>query len=437
MATPDAKAIDYINVSNETETTAWKRWTILILLSLGAILAFASRTNISAALAYKPFIQSFHLTDVDRGLLNSAFFWSYAALQIPMGWLVDRYGVKIPYAISFVIWCLASAATGLSRSVSQLTATRIVTGVGEAIVVPASYRWMRQNFSEKQMGSAIGIYMIGTKIGPAIGAPLAVWLIATYNWQLMFLLIGLVGLIWLVPWMLLVKKDIPDTGKAAVAGRKKAAAALPMSAIFSSPVVWGTIVINFCYNYFVFYCMTWMPAYLVETRHLSLAKMGAFQFFSFMGIAIVALVSGWVADQMIRRGGDPVLVRKGFVVAGFAIAATEIFGASTTSLNVALFWALVSLSGIGLATANHLALCRMTLIPPGASGLVAGIQNVSTSLAGIVAPILSGWLLQSTGSYTAPMQVINFFLILALVVCIVVLREKWAPRAPEAGPAAA
>jgi MFS family permease len=427
MATSDATATNMIAISNETETIAWKRWAILCLLSVGAILAFASRTNISAALAFKGFVQDFHLTDIDRGLLNSSFFWSYAALQIPMGWLVDRYGVKIPYAISFVVWCLASAATGMSHSLSQITATRILTGAGEAIVVPASYCWMRRNFKEKQMGLAIGIYMIGTKIGPAIGAPLAVALISMYSWRMMFYLIGLGGMVWLVPWLLMVKKDIPQTQ----AGKKKAAA-LPMSAIFSSPVVWGTIVINFCYNYFVFYCMTWMPAYLVEKRHLSLSKMGAFQFFSFMGIALVALVSGWVADQMIKRGGDPVAVRKGFVIAGFAIAATELFGANASSLNMALFWSLISLSGIGLATANHLALCRMTLIPPGAAGMVAGIQNVSTSLAGIVAPIISGWLLQRTGSYTAPMQVINFFLVLGLVTCIVVLREKWAPKVPVA-----
>ena len=429
MATSDAKAIDHIHVSNETETIAWKRWTILGLLSIGAILAFASRTNISVAVADKSFIQNFNLSHTDSGLLLSAFFWSYAALQIPMGWIVDRYGVKIPYAISLVIWCFASAATGVSRTFSQLNASRIMTGAGEAIVVPASYRWMRQNFSEKQMGLAIGVYMIGTKIGPAIGAPLAAWLILKYNWHSMFLMIGLIGLIWLVPWLLMVRKDMP---KASAQPGKKKAAALPMSAIFSSPVVWGTIIINFCYNYFVFYCMSWMPDYLHNTRGLSLAKMGSFQFFSFMGIAIVAVASGWVADMMIKRGGNPVAVRKGFVIAGFAIAATEIFGASATSLNVALFWALISLSGIGLATANHLALCRMTLIPAGAAGMVAGIQNVSTSLAGIAAPIISGWLFEKTGGYTAPMQVINVFLVIGLVTCIVLLREKWAPKMPEA-----
>lgn len=414
-------------ISAEAEPIAWRRWTILALLSIGAVLAFVSRTNISAALAYKGFINEFHLTNVDRGLLNSAFFWSYAALQIPTGWLVDRYGVKIPYAISFVIWCLGSAASGVSRSVSQLTTTRIVTGAGEAIVTPASYSWMRKNFSEKQMGLAIGIYMIGTKIGPAIGAPLAAWLILKYNWHLMFILIGGVGLFWLVPWLLLVKKDVPQTQS----GKKAVANALPMSAILSSPVIWGTLIVNFCYNYFVFYCMTWMPAYLVEKRHLSLVKMGSFQFFSFMGISIVALVSGWGADVIIRRGGNPVTVRKAFSIAGFVIASTEILGANTSSLHVALFWALVSLSGIGLATANFLALCRMTLIPKGAVGLVSGVQNVFTSLAGIAGPIISGWLLTKTGGYTAPMEVILVFLVIAIFICAFVLREKWAPKMPE------
>src|SRR5882724_13494287 len=178
------------------------------------IIAYVSRSNLPVALTLPDFIQSFHLSDVDRGTLNSAFFWSYAALQIPVGWLVDRYGVKIPYAISFVIWCLASAATGLTRSISELTALRVITGAGEAIVTPASFRWMRQHFSENESGLAVGIYMLGTKIGPAIGAPLAVWLITLYDWHLMFTIIGLVGLIWLIPWLLLVKNDRPKAAQA-------------------------------------------------------------------------------------------------------------------------------------------------------------------------------------------------------------------------------
>jgi ACS family D-galactonate transporter-like MFS transporter len=412
------------------KTVDSRRWIIVGLLSVGAIIAYVSRTNISAALAYQPFIKMFHLSDVDRGTLNSAFFWSYAALQIPTGWLVDRYGVKIPYAISLVIWCLASAVTGLTRSFSELTALRVITGAGEAIVTPASFRWMRQNFSENESGLAVGVYMLGTKIGPAIGAPIAVWLITLYDWHLMFMIIGLAGLIWLIPWMLLVKNDRPNAAQGNK--EKPRAAAVPFRNIMASPVVWGTIIINFCYNYFVFYCMTWMPAYFVEQRHVSLAKMGLFSFFSFAGIAIVALLAGWVADLIIKRGGNAVFVRKAFIIAGFAIACTELIGVGSSSVQGALFWAVVSLSGIGLATANHLALCRMTLIPAPAVGLVTGVQNTATSLAGIVGPLLSGWLLQTTGGYKAPMMAIFFFLVLGGVTCLVLLRPEWAPKVPTA-----
>src|SRR5215468_7576362 len=91
------------------EDTQARRWAVIGLLSLGMIIAYASRSNLSVALVTKDFISRFHLSDTDRGLLNSAFFWAYAALQIPAGWVVDRYGVKWPYALSFLFWCLASA----------------------------------------------------------------------------------------------------------------------------------------------------------------------------------------------------------------------------------------------------------------------------------------------------------------------------------------
>jgi MFS family permease len=411
----------------DRKAVSWKRWTVVGLLSLGAIVAYVDRTNISAALAYKPFIEHFQLSDIDRGLLSSAFFWSYMLLQIPAGWCVDRYGTKIPYAISFAVWCISSAVTGLTRTLAELTTLRVLTGAGEAVVTPASFRWLRQNFSEKDAGLAVGIYMLGTKIGPAIGAPLAAWLITLYDWRLMFLVLGGAGLLWLVPWLLFVKNDKPQVEQEHP-GKPTTVETVPFRNLMASPVIWGTIIINFCYNYFVFYCMTWMPAYFVEHRGVSLTKMGLFSFFSFAGIAIVALLSGWAADLIIKRGGNAVFVRKAFVIAGFAIACTELIGVKSESVTGALFWAVVSLSGLGLATANNLALCRMTLIPKQAAGLATGVQNVSTSLAGIVGPILSGWLLQTTGGYEAPMMAIFFFLVLGAVTCMVLLRPEWSPK---------
>jgi sugar phosphate permease len=179
--------------------------------------------------------------------------------------------------------------------------------------------------------------------------------------------------------------------------------------------------------YFVYFCMTWMPAYFVERRHLSLGDMGLYTFFSFGGMAAVAALGGWAADALIARGRNPVAVRKAFTIAGFLIASTEVIGALSDSVSVALFFAVFSLSGLGLATANYWALTQ-TLIPGGAIGRIVGIQNCAANLPGIVAPILTGWLIQTTGHYDAPMQAIWFFLVLGIAAYAFLVREKYAPR---------
>ena len=402
------------------------RWAVIAVLSCGMIIAYVSRSALSVPLAMPAFIRAFGLSVTDRGVLNSAFFWTYAVLQIPAGWLVDRYGVKFPYFVGFTIWCLASACTALTGSIPQLIAVQITLGAGQAVVVPASYRWIRCHFVEKERGLAIALYMTGTKIGPAIGTPLAAWLIGMYDWRIMFVLIGLGGLIWLVPWLMLVRND--DRNIEQAAAKKAGAKPIPFGRIMASPVTWGTIIASFCYMYFVYFCMTWMPAYLMEKRHLSLGKMGLFVFFSFGGMAIVATLAGWAADRLIAGGKDPVAVRKSFTIAGFAIACTELIGAQATSLETALLFAVISLSGLGLATANYWALTQ-TLIPGAAIGRISGIQNSSCSVAGIVAPILTGWLLKETGSYEAPMMTILVVLVIGVLSYIVMIKKNYAPKA--------
>ncbi|RVU03208.1 MFS transporter [Novosphingobium umbonatum] len=403
-----------------------KAWSILWLLALGVLIAYVDRTSISSALADRGFAASFKLDNMDRGWLNSAFFWTYGLVQMPAGYVVDRYGVKVPYTVCFVLWCGATAATGLTSAFSGLLIMRLLIGATEAIVMPASYRWIRNNFKEGQSGTAVGIFAMGNKFGPALGAPVAAWLIVQYNWQTMFLLTGAIGLVWLVPWMVMVRNDWPSAEEMVVA--KRTAGSISMGAIMKSPVVWGALITNFCYGYFTFFCMTWMPSYLVEKRGLSLSKSGLYTFFSFAGIALVALVAGWVADRMIAKGKDAVLVRKLFVMAGFVGGCTVLLGAWSASLQWALFWNVFSLSCLGLATANNLALCRLTLIPKPAVGMVTGIQQVATSLAGGVSASLSGWLLDVSGGYDLPMMVIFAFLVVGAASTWILLRPEWAPK---------
>jgi ACS family D-galactonate transporter-like MFS transporter len=418
-------------------SAAENRWGILVLLAFGLMISFIDRTSLSSALADQRFVRHFALTSVERGWLNSAFFWSYGLLQMPMGWLVDRYGVKWPYSVCFVLWCMAAAATGMVTTLSALILMRLLIGVAEAVVIPATYRYLANNFEESQKGTALGIFSIGGKMGPALGAPLAAWMIVSYSWQWMFIVTGLIGLVWLLPWLLMTRNDFPSTHELAV--RVHRASTVPLSNLLTSPVVWGGLINNFCYGYFTFYCMTWMPAYLVEQRGLSLGQSGLYTAFSFLGIAIVAAIAGLVADRLIARGRDAVLVRKSFVVAGFIGGTTVLLGAYAPSLNMALFWNVLSLSLLGLATANNLALCKLTLIPKQAVGLNTGLQQVATSLAGGISASLSGWLLHIGGSYELPMMAIFGFLLVGATSTVIMFQRKWAPKVNEtsAAPAAA
>ena len=410
---------------SQTTLSARTRWTIIGLLCLGMIIAYFDRVNLSVVLALKDFKESFHLSDADRGALNSAFFWSYAVLQIPAGWVVDRFGVKRPFALGFVLWSVISAGTALVNSVRQLFVLRILLGVGESVVTPAGMRWIRFHCAENQRGLAVGLYMAAAKVGPAVGAPLAAALVSAYGWRMMFVILGLGCLLWLVPWMKLVKDD--DRVLESAQARRSPESNVPLGAVLASPVIWGTVIGTFCYQYFVYFCMTWMPAYFVERRNLSLNKMGLYTMFSFLGMAVVATLAGFAADRLIDRGGDPVRVRKAFIIAGFLVASTELIGALSDSHAVALFFAIFSLSGLGLTTANYWALTQ-TLIPGAAVGRIVGVQNCAANLPGVVAPLLTGWLLQTTGSYEAPMQAIWIFMLSGVAAYVFLVRQKYAPK---------
>jgi MFS family permease len=148
-------------------------------------------------------------------------------------------------------------------------------------------------------------------------------------------------------------------------------------------------------------------------------------------MAIVATAAGWVADRLIDRGWDPVRVRKGFIIAGFLTASTEVIGGLSDSQSVALFFAVFSLSGLGLMTANYWALTQ-TLLPGAAVGRIVGVQNCAANLPGIVAPLLTGWLKEVTGRYDAPMIAIFFFLITGIAAYVLLVREKFVPRGSSA-----
>jgi MFS transporter, ACS family, D-galactonate transporter len=396
-----------------------RRWFVVGLLSLGLIIGYIDRTNLSIALASSDFKTWFHLTDNDRGVLNSAFFWTYALLQVPAGFLVDRYGAKRPVAFGLLFWCLASAATARAGAIWQLLTLRLALGAGESLIMPGAFRWIRHNIADDRRGLAVGIFTAGSKWGPALAAPLAAWLLKDYGWRNMFWILGLGGLVWLVPWMLVVRSEDRDIESI----RTDAGPEVPFGALFRTRAMWGILIGTFCYNYFNFFSLTWLPAYFVERRHLSLESMGFYTMFSYLGTATVAVLAGFAADWMVARGADPISTRRRFTIAGLLLASTEVFGALADSTNVALFFVIFSMSGLGLATANFWVLTH-AVMPGVAAGRITGVQNTALVLAGVVAPLLTGWLKQATGSYTAPMQAIWVILLVGVGAYFFLVRKR-------------
>ena len=390
------------------------------------MIAYFDRVTLSVALADKDgFLNFFNLNNSDRGLLNSAFFWSYALLQIPAGWIVDRCGVKWTYAAGFLLWSVTSAATAWATGFQVLFLLRILLGIGESVVTPAAMRWIRFNFEERRRGTAVGILMAAAKVGPALGSYLAVKLLGNFGWQTMFLTIGLGSMIWLIPWLLFMKDN--DLALEKEAKQSDGGKDISFATVMASPVIWGTIVGTFCYQYFVYFALTWMPAYFKEAFKMSLNDSGVFTAASFLAMAVVATLAGFSADALIGRGYDAVTVRKGFTIAGFLSAGAGLIAALNTPPDIAMWMVIASLGGLGLTTANYWALTQ-TLIPGAAVGRIVGVQNCAASVPGIVAPILTGWLIQETGGYRGAIMAVLFFLGLGVTMYITVIKRKYAPK---------
>ena len=400
----------------------WVRWAVVFLLSLGMVIAYCDRVNLSAVLT--EIGKDMGLDKERQGMAMSAFFWTYTIFQIPAGMLVDRYGVRVLYLGGFLLWSFGSAATTMiGGSFALLIFLRLLVGTGESVVTSSSLRYIRDHFEEKRRGLAVGIYMSGTKIGPAVGIPVAAYLAKNYGWQTMFLILGAGSLLWLVPFLGLVKKTDKSARGLDKVGAPGSQASITLGQALRTRLMWGIILGTYCYMYFVYYCMTWMPTYFRERHGMSIEKMSWFSFVSFGGMAAVTALAGWAADYWISRGGDPVRVRKIFTVAGFVAASLQTLSVFTDSQTLMIFFTVASLCGLGLATANYWALTQ-TLMP---GALPVAIQNTAANLAGIVAPWLTGWLIKQTGSFDAPIKAVGIWLALGIASYVFLVRREYAP----------
>jgi len=368
--------------------SAARRWTIAGLLFASGLINYLDRSIVAVAL---PLIAlDLHLGPAAKGVLLSAFFWSYAIMQIPNGWLADRCDLRWVYAGFFAAWSLACGFTGFAGTLGILIVLRIVLGVGESIYVPGGMKIVSLLFEHKERGLASGIMNCGTRAGLAVGTPVIAWLVVRAGWKNAFFVIGFSSLVWLAPWLL----TFPARDKLPAISRNRQ----PGSAIgrFDRNLL-ALCSAHICYSYYWYLLVTWLPDYLVESRHMPIQKAAGFAVVPYLTYTIAEPLGGWLADLLIRHGWRESRARKTVISAAF-LTGLLLLPAGLVSNDV---FAVVLLGGaalVGLATGNILALLQL-VAPEDEVGLWSGMQNFAGNLSGIVAPLATGLLIARTGSH--------------------------------------
>jgi MFS family permease len=393
-----------------------RRWLVVSLLFFAVLVNYIDRGNLSIAAV--PLMRDFDIAPARMGTLLSSFFWTYAVLQLPAGYLVDRFGLKWVYTGAFLLWSAASAGVGFANSYAQILLLRLVLGIGEAAAQPASIAFIRRNFSPDQQGLPTAIYLSGMSFGPALGATLGAALVATVGWRLLFILTGLGACIWIVPWLLMLPRDAGPRASCGVSAK-----APPWKLLLRQPTLWGITIGAFFYSYFWYYCLTWLPSYLMLARGFSFLKMGVYTAAPLMLMAMVSMTSARVGDRLISRFGRPIFIRKMFVVCGFLLG-TSILLLITVKSTVAVMAALtLSLVGIGFAAANYWALTQAAS-PAAMIGRVVGCQNTVANVAGICAPMLTGFLVERTKNFDVSIAFAGCSLFIAAGAFLFLVREE-------------
>ncbi|MBU6402091.1 MAG: MFS transporter [Verrucomicrobia bacterium] len=392
-----------------------RRWTIVGLLFVASLINYFDRATLSFAL---PMISDeLHIGAARQGVLLSAFFWSYALMQIPVGWCADRVNLRWLYAAAFVIWSLAQSLIGLARSLTALISFRVLLGFGESIYLPGGSKIVSLLFRRAERGLPSGLFDAGTRTGLVIEGVLVPWMLSRFGWRVTFVVVGISALLWLIPWLIVTPRGLqapanPEnarpagTRSCAASGGTECGGAAPGSVPFLART--RTLLTNrnllglclgfFCFDYYWYLLLTWLPNYLVKVRHFSIFEAGLGASLPFLVFGASEPVGGWIADRLVRAGWNETFARKGVVGLGFMTGLFLIPAARVTNpgLVVALF---VAASLVGISNGNQLVMLQ-GCAPIRDIGLWTGIYNFVGNVAGILAPIVTGLLVEWTGSYS-------------------------------------
>jgi MFS transporter, ACS family, D-galactonate transporter len=371
-----------------------RRWGIVGLLFSASMINYMDRATVSMAL---PFISSdLGLSPAAKGELLSAFFASYALMQIPIGWCADRFNLKWLYAGMFLLWSLAQGLSGFAASLAVLMTFRVMLGIGESIYLPGGTKIVSLLFAPAKRGLPSGLFDFGTRTGLVLDGIVIPWMIVHYGWRRMLMFVGFSALIWLIPWILVFPSRLRSP-KRTDHSRPRISFWRSAWVLISNRNLIGICLGFFCFDYYWYLFVNWLPDYLVTVRHLTILKAGFFASLPFFVFGVSEPLGGWIADTLTRRGVAETIARKGVVTVAFLMGVLLIPAALVENASAAILL-IMGASLVGLASGNLLAILQ-AYAPPTEVGIWTGVENFAGNVAGFIAPLTTGFLISWTGSY--------------------------------------
>lgn len=380
------------------------RFVVLFCLFLSIVIAYMDRINISVVAP--SIMQQYGWSPATMGVILSVFFWPYAAVQVLGGWLSDRWGGRRVLTFALGGWSLVTAMTPLGTRPSTMAGLRGLLGLGEGMHFPAVHSLVSRWFPPREQTRAISFAWTGIAVGNVVALLLSTWITVRWGWPMVFYSFALLGGVWLLAWLALVKKD-PEK-RAAAHGERET---LPWRQVLRRGPVWALMIAMFANNWTYFLFLSWLPTYMVKVHGFSLREMGVYATFPYLAQMIFGNVSAWIVDTLLARGWRRTPLRK--------VVQTISFGGAALCLLAMPFVAdrflivAVVTGVIGCISLNAGALVPNAMdIAPGHAGTIFGFQNTAGHTGAGLVPATAGFLLAATGGWDA-----IFFLTAGLLIC--------------------
>ncbi len=382
-----------------------RRWRIAWLLALGVLVNYFDRVNLSVS--HAALSSNFGLSDVAFGYLSAAYSWTYAACQLPVGVLLDRFGIRKIGRCSTLLWTIASFAAAVAPGLGSLFGARFLLGVGEAPTFPANSKAIGLWFPAHERSFATSLNDSAAKFASAIGVPLIGVILLKLGWRWSFATTGFISIAYFLLFWRVYRDPADDlhlphrrqtTSPMATASTSNRENPHPSAYLLRQKKVLGLALGSGSSNYIFYLLLTWLPTYLSSALHIDLLHSFLYTGVPWLFATFTDLAGGWLADHLIQRGYDGSRVRRAFLVFSL-IFALGILGAVHAHTAVqALLWISISIGGVAAAAPIGWSVPSI-IAPQGSVGRVGGIVNFSNQLSGIAAPIATGYVVAATHSY--------------------------------------